>query len=141
LAARHHSFVRNVKQPSTGFSLRSLLGASVAVGAAAFWWYRTHAAWAATLLGVASLLWLLCLLAPRAYLPVQRVFDGFARAVLIAATWVLLALLFVAVFVPGRLLLFLRSRDPLMRRCDPTAATYWQPIPTSERDARFERQY
>lgn len=45
----------------------------------------------------------------------------------LAVSWILLTPAYVVLFVPGRLWLRWRGRDPLARRADPEARTYWSP--------------
>jgi hypothetical protein len=53
----------------------------------------------------------------------------------------LLALLYFAVLTPIGLALRLAGRDPLQRRWDPSATTYWQPHQPPNENARYFRQY
>ncbi len=86
------------------------------------------------------LLAVLALVAPRLYAPVQWALEGFGRAVARGVTWVVLGLLFVGVFIPGRLLLALRRKDPLQLR-RPAVDSYWE-LPRPSRGAEsFDRQF
>ena len=65
------------------------------------------------------------LLFPALYRTLDRWRRKLGTAVATGLTWVLLTLLFLLVFTPGRLVLRLRRADP-MRRAFPTSnATYW----------------
>ncbi len=58
-----------------------------------------------------------------------------------AMTWLLLAPMFYAVFGLGRLGWRLRGRDPLRRRWDPRAGTYWDDrAPITDKE-HWSRQY
>ena len=54
---------------------------------------------------------------------------------------VILATVFYGVFTPMALLCRLVGRDPLKRRLDPTAATYWEPRQQPRNAARYFCQY
>jgi hypothetical protein len=102
-----------------------LTAAAAAIGGAVAWWHW-RAPWTAALALVTSAQLLIAIAAPRAYAPIYRVLDGLVRGVLQAITWLLLGFVFAFVFVPGRIILALRGRDPLARRPDPALVTYWQ---------------
>ena len=114
-----------------------LLAAALAAGA----WLRWPTPWSLGILTLATLLLGLALLAPRAYAPLQAALERFGRAVAALVTWILLGLVFVAVFIPGRVLIARRRRDPLRRRPEPGRASYWEPLSPATDPARFKRQY
>ncbi len=58
-----------------------------------------------------------------------------------AMTWLLLAPMFYAVFGLGRLGLRLRGRDPLRRRWDSRAVTYWDDRAPISDPEHWSRQY
>ena len=121
--------------------LRQLLGPLVAAVLTTCGWLRWRTPWSLTLLLVAAALLALALLAPRLFAPIERGLARFGRLVAIAFTWLVLSLLFVAIFVPGRVLLALRRRDPLHRRPEPRRDTYWEPLPPAPGPAHFRRQF
>jgi len=119
-----------------------LTAAAAAIGGAVAWWHW-RAPWATALALVTSSLLLVAVFAPRAYAPVYRVLDGIVRGLLQAITWLILGLVFALVFIPGRLVLLLRRRDPLQRSPDPSCATYWSEVAKTTRDsaAHFRAQF
>ncbi len=124
--------------------LRVLLTAAGAAigGAVAGWHWRTPAA--ITLAILTGALLLLALFLPRVYAPVFRVLDGIVQALLQAVTWVLLGIVFALVFIPGRLVLRLRGRDPLDRartNRKPRPTAWHAPSPTRDPAERFRAQF
>lgn len=119
-----------------------LTAAAGAVGGTSAWW-RWGGPELAALAILTGVLLVLALAVPRAYAPVFAALDGMVRAALQGLTWVVLGLGFLLVFVPGRALLAWRRRDPLARRPDPAATTYWNDVPTQRPDPerRFRTQY
>lgn len=120
--------------------LRRLAGPLVGCAVSGLIWHLhggtvPRAIFAATLLLAA-----LALAAPRLYAPVQRLLEGFGRGVARAVTWVVLGLLFAGVFVPGRLLLRLRRKDPLQLRRS-AVDSYWQSPRTTPGAESFDRQF
>jgi len=120
---------------------RPLLAPLLAVAFATAAWVRWETLWSLGILTVATLLLGLALLAPRTYAPIQTALTRLGRAIAVTLTWFLLGLVFLAIFIPGRLLLALRRRDPLQRRPDPARTTYWEPLPPATSPNRFEHQY
>jgi hypothetical protein len=93
---------------------------------------------AMVVLAVAALLLLLALVSPLgAFRRVGRALELFGRAVGVALTWLLMAVVYYALFLPVGLLLRARGRLRLRKRLDPAAPTYWTPVP--ERPASLER--
>lgn len=120
---------------------RHLFAPAFAVALAATVWLRWGTSWSLGVLVLATLLLALALLAPRTYAPFQISLTHLGRAIAGTLTWLLLGLVFLAIFVPGRLLLALRRRDPLLRRPDPARPTYWEPLSPATDPDRFEHQY
>lgn len=54
---------------------------------------------------------------------------------------VVLAIVFYGVMTPVGILLRIRGYDPLQRRFEPNAETYWVPRPADEDPGRYLRQY
>jgi hypothetical protein len=119
-----------------------LTAAATAIGGAVAWWHW-RGAWTAMLAIVTGALLILAVAAPRAYLPVFRVLEGVVRGLLQSFTWLVLGLVFGLVFIPGRVVLALRRRDPLGRRPDPSRASYWQSVARSTKSAvaHFRAQF
>ena len=121
--------------------IRHLFAPVFAVALAVTAWLRWETPWSLGILVLAALLLALALFAPRAYAPVQAILTGIGCTVAAAIAWFLLGLVFLAIFVPGRMLLALRRRDPLQRRPAPTRTTYWEPLSPATDPDRFKRQY
>jgi len=88
--------------------------------------------------GLAALAWIV----PVALLPVYRAWMLLAQGLLWINTRILLGLVFFLMVTPLGLLMRLFGRDPMERRFDRRAATYWskrEPLPKDP--ARFRRQY
>jgi hypothetical protein len=77
---------------------------------------------------------------PGHYAPVQRVFDRGIHLFMAVITWVVLAVLYLGVFMPVRLWRALTKHDPLQRRRDAAVNTYLQPLPPAS-PRRFDRQF
>ena len=88
-------------------------------------WRRGSGPWVWGLGGVGGLLVLLGVLAPAVLRPVRTVWMGVAFALGFVMTRVLLTLAFGLAVVPTALVLRLLGKDPLHRRPDPDAVTYW----------------
>lgn len=111
-----------------------------AVGGALAWWHWRGLP-LAILANITSALWLVAIFLPRAYLPVFRVLDGLVQGVLQAITWGLLGLVFVLVFVPGRLVLALRRSDPLDRHTSGRTSAWHDVPPRADSVKHFRAQY
>lgn len=120
-----------------------ILSAASATAGGTILWRHTGAPAFAALAIVMGVVFVATLTAPRVVAPVFRVLDGAVRGLLQAITWLLLGTIFFLVFVPGRLVLFLRRRDPLERRPDARRESYWHEVAPSPRDpaAHFRRQF
>lgn len=120
---------------------RSLIGPALAVGLTGYGWLRWSTHWSLGLFAASAILLLLAIGAPRAFAPIQRVFESFGRLVATSFTWLVLSFLFVGIFLPGRILLLVLRRDPLRLRPDPRRTTYWEPLPPPAGPTHFRRQY
>ena len=103
-------------------------------------WWRLGGLVPAVVAGLAGALALLAWLGPAHYAPVQRVLDRMVHIVLAGLTWLLLALVYFGIFLPLRGWRALTRTDPLQRRPDPAAQTYFRPLPPAA-PGRFDRQF
>jgi hypothetical protein len=78
----------------------------------------------------------------------DRILHGFdrfgvwlARAVGCVLTWGLLTPFFFIVFGLGRLIITLTGKDPLQRKLDPQAASYWIDRAVVEAKSRYQKQF
>ena len=121
---------------------RAALQAMVSFSAALILRYafgRDVMAWVVA--GIGGLLLLSGLLAPRFYVMLEGGLKRFGLLVGQGLTWLVLVPFYFLVFVPARFFLMLRGRDPMERRFDEQASTYWVP-PVSHRDpTAFHKQY
>ena len=99
-------------------------GVLLAIGAVLLW-RRGGGALAWGLGGAGALLAALGVAVPVALRPVRTVWMAVAFALGFVMTRVLLTAVFVLTVVPTGLALRLLGKDPLHRRPDPDAATYW----------------
>lgn len=95
-----------------------------------------------TLAGIGAALVLLGLVAPPVLRPLYRVWMALAFVLGFVMTRVLLTTVFALVVIPTGLLLRLAGRDPLQRKRDPNARTYWiRKEPTDTSPERLEKYY
>ena len=121
---------------------RGLIGAAVGLAVAAllfFLWKRPVPA--AVVAGIALLVSLPALVAPlSAGRGIARALDRFAHAVGLGVTWVLMTLLYYALFLPVGLLLRARGKLAVTRSFDPRQPSYWTSVEERER-ARTPESY
>lgn len=104
------------------FPLRHRLAAAVVWGLTALW-----------LAGVSGM--------PKVRHGFERAGVWLGRTVGGMLTWVLLAPMYFTVFASGRLILKLRGHDPMRRRFDKTAASYWDDRAEITSGEHWTRQY
>ncbi len=116
--------------------------AVILAGLAGLQWWRHHPAAAEVTASLGLLSLLLGLLAPGVMRPVH---TGFLKLGLVLGwlnTRILLTVLFFLVFTPVSFVMRLLGRDPLARKFDPRATTYWVPKPPESRGPeRYEKMY
>jgi hypothetical protein len=104
-------------------------------------WRRGHTTSAEVLWGLGAALLLVFLAAPRAR---RHLYIGWMYAVFPIAFTVshaVLGALYFLVLTPVGLLMRLLGRDPMQRRFDRAATTYWTPHAPAEDTERYFRQY
>ena len=119
---------------------KALKQAAVTLGAAAVFfvlhWYRMSIVAAV----IAAVVCVSGTLIP----PLFNLLDGLVTATTRIVggffTWLLLVPFFCLVFVPARLILMLKGKDPMTRKCPSAETTYWVPRPARRPD-HFARQY
>ncbi len=102
-----------------------LLFAAVFAGFAGWAWYTGRTTFAAALGVVAGVFLVLALAAPRALALPNRAWFRVGLALNAVVSPIVLGAMFVLMFVPVALAMRFAGRDPLKRRFDPSAATYW----------------
>ena len=79
-------------------------------------------------------------LIPGLYDGMDRFVAWSAQAVGRVLNWVLLTPFFYLCFLPARLILLAKGRDPMTRKCPSDETTFWIPRPP-RRDEHFTKQY
>jgi hypothetical protein len=106
---------------STGFWLAALFAV---VGAGPMIAHRSPKLWA---LGMAFVMLLLGLAAPRALRPVNWSLTRLGLLIARITNPIVMAVLFYAIFTPIGVVIRLLGKDPLDLRFDPNASGYWKP--------------
>lgn len=118
---------------------RSVLrAAAMMVGAGLLLW-TTKASWALALTVATSVLLLLALLLPVAYAPFSRGLERLEKSTLQAFSWLVLGLLFVAIFIPGRLIIALRGGGRVVRK--KKSDSYWETCKSIPSGDMFDQQF
>jgi hypothetical protein len=95
--------------------------------------------WAAA---VAAIFLVLALAAPRVLRPLNRAWTAFGVLLGKIISPIMLFVVYVIAVVPTGLILRLRGKDPLHRRFDPEAKSYWvHRVPPGKPDATMSRQF
>lgn len=90
--------------------------------------------------GLAAIVFTSGRLAPRFYDALNGGVMATGRACGLFVTWVLLVPFFYLCFLPGRLILLARRKDPMARKFPTSEKTYW--VPRAPRHpGHFEKQY
>ncbi len=91
--------------------------------------------------GIAAVLLVIVLVRPRWYAPIRGFSARLGRWAAAGLTWGLLTPFFYLVFVPGRIVLALRGRDPLEREFPTDKPTYWVAHPPRQGTQQYRKQY
>lgn len=103
-------------------------------------WYKERSAY--VYFGVASAFFaVFAAVAPMALLPFYRLWVRFAAALAWFNTRLLLALVYYLILTPLGLAMRLMGKDPMQRRIDKSAATYWQQHEPPHPAERYEKPY
>jgi hypothetical protein len=95
--------------------------------------------WAAA---VAAIFLVLALAAPKVLRPLNRAWTAFGVLLGKIISPIMLFVVYVIAVVPTGLILRLRGKDPLHRRFDPEAKSYWvHRVPPGKPDATMSRQF
>ena len=101
-----------------------------------------HSAWiSGLLLTIALLAALASVFVPERLRAVYCVFTVLAFPIGWVMSHVILAIVFYLVFTPIGLFFRLRGRDPMQRRFDPQAKTYWEPHKSKDSPEDYFRQF
>ncbi len=104
-------------------------------------WKGGSATWAATIAGGGVVLGTAGLVTPPLVRPVYVVLMALALPIGWIVSHVLLALIFYGLMTPLGLMLRLLGHDPLRRRFDPGADSYWIPHEPTQETQRYFRQF
>jgi hypothetical protein len=115
------------------------LAAGFLVVAALFFW-RDVAAWP-YLLGISGLFALFGLVLPRVLAPIEWAWMKFAGVMGYIMTRVLLTLTFFLAITPTALILRLFGKDPLQKRIDSSASTFWIEVEEDGPTSRPDKPY
>ena len=127
----HEAFRAAERAPGpTDRSFGLTVGACLAVlGAVALWRGR---AVGFGLLPLGAVLFILGIAAPRLLAPVNRAWGWIGHRLHLVTSPVVMAVLFYGAVTPVGLLMRTFGKDPLRRRLDPAAPSYWIPRPPGE---------
>jgi hypothetical protein len=101
-----------------------VMAVAFAVLGAIRWWIKGETT--GVLFVVAALFLVAGLAMPRTLQPVFRAWMALAEVLNAIMTRLLLGIVFFGMIVPGRLIWTVLGRDPLNRRLDPEALSYWE---------------
>lgn len=104
-------------------------------------WWRGHTGAIPYLLGASPILALLALVAPVALGPIHKVWMPVAKGVAKVLTWLLLTIAFYVVFTPFGVIMRTIGRDPLERKLDRGASSYWHARKDEYDPDRLTKQY
>ncbi len=126
------------QKPSMIFSLVTL-GIGLGIGALFYAYFKPVMAiivWV-----ISSCIFLLSRFAPGMYGAIERGFAIISRYIGIVLTWLLLTPFYYVCFGFGRLMQKITGKDPMTRRFDDEADTYWQDKVAELDEERYRRQF
>ena len=126
---------------SVSRSWRSIGGTAIACCISSVVWWRLGTRVALCAVVLAAVLFVVALLVPRAWKPIEVVLNRMSSALLWGVSHLLLLLVFSLCFIPGRILLVLLRKDPLTRSGSATRSSYWETLPRTDSTERFKRQF
>jgi len=78
---------------------------------------------------------------PKGYALFERFIGMLVKGVGIGLTWLMLVPFFYLFFTPGRIMLALRGKDTLSRKCPTDEPTYWVDRPTDVNPDHYTKQF
>jgi hypothetical protein len=120
----HSAFMHPVRQSNRGFGLTFAVLFVVIFGL--IWWIADHYAWWALVVAAAFLL--VALAAPALLMPLNRLWMLFIVRFSALSNGLLLGIIFYGPMLGTALALRAFKSDPMTRRREPAAATYWAPV-------------
>ncbi len=106
-----------------------------------FYFVLGHAIMAYVLWGISALLLCGLVFFDGVLRGFERTGKWLAHGIGTGVTWILLVPFFYIVFGAGRLALRIRGKDPMRRRLEPEAESYWTPHQKLNIEARYHRQF
>lgn len=104
--------------------------------------WKQHVLSATVLYCMAGLFLVTGLFMPPVYSVLKWLVEHLVRVLSVAVAWLLLAPFFYVCFTFGRVMLLLKGKDPLCRKCPTDQKTYWMARPKpQEGTEHFKRQY
>ena len=91
--------------------------------------------------GISTVVLICGLFIPTAFLAIEKFGLKLGEWVAAGMTWLLLVPFFYICFVPGRLIMILRGKDPLNLRLSAKVSTYWVPRSPVNDIKQYEKQH
>jgi hypothetical protein len=122
--------------------IRAVIQALVMLGIASllYWWKPAHFMWK-VVLGLAGVVLVSGLLVPVVFDAIERFGQALGRWVAVGLTWGLLVPFYYLCFVPARIGLKLKGKDPMHRAFDAGAQTYWIKRPPINDVKQYRKQH
>ena len=112
--------------PPASHLVMTLVQTAVACAVASFLvFYKKHVVFGCVLYGIGAVMLIAGLFVPPLHAAITRFGKWLGHVVGVGCTWLLLVPFFYLFFTPARLFMLLGGKDPLTRRWDRAAATYW----------------
>jgi hypothetical protein len=124
-------------QVRQGRKFGAVLGTAFGVFAGLFWW-REHPTVATAMGGIAAMLLIGALVAPRQLLPVERAWMRFAHAISRVTTPIFMGIIYFVVISPIGLIARLVGHRPLVR---PRGQSAWIPREAGRRKSDLHHQF
>jgi hypothetical protein len=80
-------------------------------------------------------------ISPKALHAIDHVFQVFGTWVGLALSWILLVPVFVLCFVPARVILKLKGKDPMLRQFQKEKPSYWTPVTRVKPEGSYRKQW
>ena len=111
-----------------------------AIGAGLFWWLG-HRTMGVIVWGLAAVVLVSGLFIPPIFAAIERFGKWLGTVVGIGLTWGLLVPFYYLCFCPLRLGLILKGKDPLQRKFQADASTYWTPRKPIQDVGQYRKQF
>lgn len=132
---------KSQSDPAHGAIRRGLKQTVIMAAVAAALFFLGHRILPRVVIGMAGINLILAVAAPRAFAAVERFWLWVAHGAGVAATWALLVPFFYLCFLPARLVLLARGRDPMRRRFPSPEPTCWTLRKNIPDPTRYRKQF